>query len=88
MNVVTVLLTSTTPTFFFLHTACGSLCWGGVGSTGELDVEAGNGDVDGLRVEGVGGVGDGVIFRIGVEGVLGAVLGTRCGCGWVWGVKK
>ena len=26
MNFVTVLLTSMTPTFFFLHTACGSLC--------------------------------------------------------------
>ena len=36
-------------------------------------MEAGNGDVDGLRVEGVDGVGDGVAFRIGIEGVLGAV---------------
>ena len=46
---------------------------GRVGSTGELDVEAGNGDVDGLRVEGVDGVGNGVAFRIGVEAVFDAV---------------
>ena len=37
-------------------------------------MEVGNGDVDGLRVEGVGGVGDGVVFRIGVESVLDEVL--------------
>ena len=37
-----------------------------------MDVEAGNGD-GGLGVKGVDGVEDGVTFRIGVEGVLGAV---------------
>ena len=47
--------------------------WCKVESTGELDVEAGNGDFDGLRVEGVEGVGDGVNFRTGIEDVLGAV---------------
>ena len=36
-------------------------------------MEAGNGDVKGLRVKGVGEVGDGVAFRTGVEGVLGTV---------------
>ena len=34
-------------------------------------METGNGDADGFRAEGV--EGDGVAFRIGVEGVLGAV---------------
>ena len=37
-------------------------------------MEAGNGDVDGLRVEGVGGVGVGVVFRIEGEFVLDEVL--------------
>ena len=39
-----------------------------------LDVEAGNGDVDGLRVKGVGGAGDEVVLELGVESVLDAVL--------------